>query len=215
MSLPIILGYDIIELVGRGGMGRVYRATQQLLGRTVAIKMLLDADDSELLARFESEARAVASLSHPNIARLFEFAKTESGQPYCVMEFLGGGTLADVISGRPQPWKKAAEILRTLSEAMQAAHLQGILHRDLKPSNILLAGGTDQSVGTESQATRQASDSDSTDHFARSKLTAILEFSTACLRIADFGLARQISVDSHVTPGGTHQTGSLFRTSRM
>ena len=202
MSLPTIPGYDILELVGRGGMGRVYRATQQLLGRTVAVKMLLDADDSELLIRFESEARAVASLSHPNIARLFEFAKTESGQPYCVMEFLSGGTLADMVSGRPQPWKKAAEILRTLAEAMHAAHLQGILHRDLKPSNILLASKANQSTGFESQVTSQVGDSGSADSSSNFALTSVSEISTEWLRIADFGLARQISVDSHVTRTG-------------
>ena len=83
--MPIIPGYEVTGLIGRGGMGRVYRAVDQRLGRTVAVKMLLDAEDSELLSRFESEARAVASLSHPNIIRLFEFAKTESGQPFCAV----------------------------------------------------------------------------------------------------------------------------------
>ena len=198
MSLPTIPGYDITELVGRGGMGRVCRATHRQLGRTVAIKMLVDADDPELLARFESEARAVASLTHPNIAQLFEFAKTESGQPYCVMEFLGGGTLADRISGRPQPPKKAAEILKTLAVAIHAAHQQGVLHRDLKPSNLLLEAIPDQAAAVA----RRVGDSDTSLVDATGDANSISELSPNRLRIADFGLARKISADSHVTRTG-------------
>lgn len=199
MSLLTIPGYDITELVGRGGMGRVYRATHLQLGRTVAIKMLVDAEDSELLSRFESEARALASLTHPNIAQLFEFAKTESGQPYCVMEFLGGGTLADLISGRPQPPMKAAEVLRTLAVAMQAAHLQGILHRDLKPSNLLIESTPDHAAA---ETFRRANGSDSTIDSAKVGAQSLAELAPSRLRIADFGLARQISADSHVTRTG-------------
>ena len=209
MSMPTIPGYEVTDLVGRGGMGRVYRATDRRLGRTVAVKMLVDADDPELLARFESEARAVSSLSHPNITRLFEFAKTESGLPYCVMEFIAGGTLADVISGRPMPWKAAAEIVETLAGAIHTAHLAGILHRDLKPANVLIAGSPrwDADIA-ESGSTMDLAQASSvgTDSGKATAISAKPASSTSIrpemLRVSDFGLARKIAADSHVTRTG-------------
>ncbi len=209
MSMPTIPGYNVTELVGRGGMGRVYRATDLRLGRTVAVKVLLDADDPELLTRFESEARAVASLSHPNIARLFEFAKTDSGQPCCVMEFVGGGTLADALAGKPVPAKLAAEILTTLARAIQAAHHEGILHRDLKPANVLIAGSATKISEADPGRTEYAGSAFVTDpgrgmdpSGERMPSGAVADFSPARLRIADFGLARRIQADSHVTRTG-------------
>ena len=209
MSLPTIPGYDVTELVGRGGMGRVYRATDRRLGRTVAIKLLVDSDDSELISRFESEAQAVANLAHPNITRLFEFSKTEAGLPYCVMEYIDGGTLADALAGRPMSWKIAAEITETLAIAIQAAHLAGILHRDLKPANILIAGST--------RPDSAASEPGSTKNFDRTSAAEVdierrtetsrkspsrVNIRPEMLRVSDFGLARKIAAESHVTRTG-------------
>lgn len=209
MSLPKIPGYEVTELIGRGGMGRVYRAIDCQLGRTVAVKMLVDAEDPELLSRFESEAKAVACLAHPNITRLFEFSRTESGTPFCVMEYIAGGSLADVVSGHPQPQRLAAEIILTLARAIQAAHDAGILHRDLKPANILIAG--------EKQSNAILSKSATTHDFSRDQsndtrpirspslepesnlITSVLPES---LRISDFGLARKFACESHVTRTG-------------
>jgi serine/threonine protein kinase len=165
MSMPAIPGYEVTDLIGRGGMGRVYRATDRRLGRTVAVKMLVDADDPELLSRFEAEAKAVASMSHPNITRLFEFARTEQGTPYCVMEYIAGGTLADALAGRPVEARLAARIVQTLALAIQSAHAQGILHRDLKPANILMAVPGDSGPAASEIATTTRADSHGTDRW--------------------------------------------------
>lgn len=186
MSMPAIPGYEVTDLIGRGGMGRVYRARDRRLGRTVAVKMLVDADDPELLSRFEAEAKAVASISHPNITRLFEFARTEQGTPYCVMEYIAGGTLADALSGRPVEARLAAKIVQTLGIAIQSAHAQGILHRDLKPANILMATQGDSGSAASEVATTTHAES------IRPEL----------LRVTDFGLARRIAGESDVTRTG-------------
>ncbi|MBL8814000.1 MAG: serine/threonine protein kinase [Planctomycetaceae bacterium] len=184
--MPAIPGYEVTDLIGRGGMGRVYRATDRRLGRTVAVKMLVDADDPELLSRFEAEAKAVASISHPNITRLFEFARTEQGTPYCVMEYIAGGTLADALAGRPVEARLAAKIVQTLAHAIQSAHAQGILHRDLKPANILMA--------TQGDSGSAASDVAATTHAESIR--------PELLRVTDFGLARRIAGESDVTRTG-------------
>jgi len=209
MSMPTIPGYEVTKLIGRGGMGRVYRATDQKLGRTVAVKMLVDADDPELLSRFEAEAKAVACLAHPNITRLFDFARTESGVPYCVMEYIAGGTLADMLAGRPILPKQAAQIIHTLSLAIQTAHAEGILHRDLKPANILIAG-PDRSDGKPlaSGSTQRISPGSLRDTPAVAMASTTGDAGTSnnirpeMLRVSDFGLARRIAGDSHVTRTG-------------
>ena len=209
MSMPTIPGYEVTKLIGRGGMGRVYRATDQKLGRTVAVKMLVDADDPELLSRFEAEAKAVACLAHPNITRLFDFARTESGVPYCVMEYIAGGTLADMLAGRPILPKQAAQIIHTLSLAIQTAHAEGILHRDLKPANILIAG-PDRSDGKPlaSGSTQSISPGSLRDTPAVAMASTTGDAGTSnnirpeMLRVSDFGLARRIAGDSHVTRTG-------------
>ena len=207
--MPTIPGYVVTELIGRGGMGRVYRATDQQLGRTVAVKMLVDADDPELLSRFESEAKAVGSLAHPNITRLFEFGRTEFGVPYCVMEYIAGGTLADVIDGRPILPKKAAEIMHTLSLAIQTAHAAGILHRDLKPANILIAASERSGSrpldhrSTENPTTARLLEKRGIDQQPSTAATATPNnIRPDMLRVSDFGLARRIACDSHVTRTG-------------
>ncbi len=138
-DLPRIPGYDVESLLGRGGMGVVYKARHRRLNRPVALKMLLAgayAGPPER-ARFQREAEAVASLHHANIVAVYDVGDHD-GCPYFTMELLEGGSLAQALAGTPQPARPAAALLSTLAEAMQAAHRAGIVHRDLKPANILL-----------------------------------------------------------------------------
>jgi serine/threonine-protein kinase len=143
-DLPRVPGYDVEALLGRGGMGVVYKARHRRLNRPVALKMLLagaHAGPTER-ARFQREAEAVASLRHANIVALYDVSDHE-GCPYFTMELLEGGSLAQAMAGTPQPARQAAALLITLAEAVQVAHQAGIVHRDLKPANILLtAKGT-------------------------------------------------------------------------
>jgi serine/threonine-protein kinase len=143
-QFPRIPGYDFKALLGCGGMGVVYKARHLRLNRAVAVKMLLAGahGSSHERARLQREAEAVASLRHPNIVLVYDVAEHD-GCPFFTMELLEGGSLAQALSGTPQAARQAAEILITLAEAVQVAHLAGIVHRDLKPANILLtAEGT-------------------------------------------------------------------------
>lgn len=136
---PAITGYQITGLIGRGGMGKVYRATDLRLGREVAVKTIVDATDEELVSRFETEARAIAGLDHPNIARMYDFTRTEDGLPACIMELVPGGSLAELIQKQPVSFREAAMIVETIARAVEFSHQAGIVHRDLKPGNILLS----------------------------------------------------------------------------
>lgn len=137
-GLPSIAGYDVQELVGRGGMGKVYRAKHVALGRTIALKVMTHEQDERLTARFRDEARAVAKLQHPNIAQLFDTG-TADGRPYYSMEFADGGTLAGKWDGKPQDPAATAATMECVARAIQHSHEHGILHRDLKPGNVLMA----------------------------------------------------------------------------
>ncbi len=134
-------GHHILDLVGVGGMGRVYRAEQALLGRTVAVKIVhphLMADENSAM-RFLTEARAASQLNHPNSVSVFDFGRTDAGQPYLVMEFLRGKDLAQVAYEEgPLPFSRIADVLRQVLAALGEAHELGIIHRDLKPENIIL-----------------------------------------------------------------------------
>jgi serine/threonine-protein kinase len=139
-ALPATLGdYELVEEIGRGGMGVVYRAVQKSLGRTVALKMLLRRDLASRadLARFRSEAEAAAQLDHPGIVSIFEVGECD-GHPFYSMRFIEGTTLAKQLASVPIPPRDGAALLARVADAVQAAHDRGVLHRDLKPSNILI-----------------------------------------------------------------------------
>jgi predicted Ser/Thr protein kinase len=132
--------YVVTRLLGRGGMGSVYLATQKRLNRPVAIKVLLShlVGSSSMRTRFEREARIVARLRHPAIVTIHDFGMLPSGHAYLVMEYLDGDTLRKTIASGPQPVAPAVELLSTVGEAVDAAHRAGVIHRDLKPENIML-----------------------------------------------------------------------------
>jgi WD40 repeat protein len=137
-------GYEILGLLGRGGMGVVYRARQASLNRIVALKMVLAGAhaDPQRRARFYNEAKAVARLQHPNIVQIFEVSEHGS-LPYYSMEFVENGSLAQRMDGTPWPVAKTVALVEALARAVQAAHQARIIHRDLKPANVLLtAQGT-------------------------------------------------------------------------
>jgi len=131
--------YEIVDLLGAGGMGEVYRARDPRLGREVAIKVLSDrlALDPDALARFEREATSVARLSHPNILSIFEFAR-DAGTVFVVMELVDGETLRAKLSGGPLPSRRAVAYALQIARGMAAAHARGIVHRDLKPENVMI-----------------------------------------------------------------------------
>jgi tetratricopeptide (TPR) repeat protein len=136
LDLP---GYAILGMLGRGGMGVVYKARQVRLNRVVALKMIRDGHlaSAEGLARFPIEAEVVARFQHPNIVQIHEVGDW-NGQPYLALEFVEGGSLAQKLQETPLPDREAAALVRTLAQAIHAAHQRGIVHRDLKPSNVLL-----------------------------------------------------------------------------
>jgi Tol biopolymer transport system component len=134
--------YQIIDLLGAGGMGTVYRALDTSLGREVAIKALGHAfrGDAGSLRRFEREARVLAAMSHPNIAAIYGLERL-GGSPYLVLERVEGETLAHRIARGPLPWQEAAAIAIQIIDGLEEAHGKGVIHRDLKPSNVMLAPG--------------------------------------------------------------------------
>ncbi|MCH5378253.1 MAG: serine/threonine protein kinase, partial [Planctomycetes bacterium] len=140
LQLPCrFAGYELLEEIGRGGMGIVYRSRQLNLDREVAVKMILrgplaSGADRE---RFRVEAEATARLDHPNIVPVYEVGESQ-GRPYFSMKYIHGRTLSGLLAERPLPPREAAAILAEVARGIHYAHQRGILHRDLKPSNILI-----------------------------------------------------------------------------
>ncbi len=137
--LPAVPGYELLGVLGRGGMGVVYKARHLKLDRLVALKMVLagaHAGPAER-ARFQREVEAVARLQHPHVVQIYEVGERPEG-PYCALEFVDGGSLDRKLRGQPQPARQVAELVDVVARAVHAAHERGIVHRDLKPANVLL-----------------------------------------------------------------------------
>jgi tetratricopeptide (TPR) repeat protein len=190
-AVPAVPGYEVLEELGRGGMGVVYKARQLGLERLVALKMILAASaaGAEQRARFQTEAEALARVRHPNIVEVHAYG-THEGQPYFSLEYVSGGSLARHLAGRPLPPADAARLVEPLARAVAALHAEGILHRDLKPGNVLL------SVAPACGFTFAASDA------ANAKPQAAAGFVP---KVSDFGLAR-------LGDAGTTVSGALLGT---
>ncbi len=136
---PAIQGYELLAELGRGGMGVVYKARHLRLGRLVALKMILAGGHAgdQALARFRTEAEAIARLQHPGVVQIYEIGEHD-GLPFFAMEYCPDGSLDRKLAGAPLPPREAAALAEMLARAMHAAHQAGVVHRDLKPANVLL-----------------------------------------------------------------------------
>ena len=172
---PSLRGYELLEPLGRGGMGIVFKARQVALNRVVAVKMTSWGflSPSEDRARFRNEAEAAAQLQHPNLVQIHEIGE-QDGELYLALEYVGGGTLEAWLANQPQPPRRAAELLETLARAIHYAHERNIIHRDLKPSNILLVADVQGDKPCQPLVPK----------------------------IADFGLAKQMGRDLQLTQTG-------------
>src|SRR5438477_3074051 len=134
--------YEILEEIGRGGMGVIYRARQQHSRRVVAVKRIFahQVNSHETLVRFRREAEAVASLDHPNILPIYEVSENEEGLPFFSMKYAGGGSLLEAAPALRNEPRRAVALMAKIARAVQYAHVKGILHRDLKPGNVMLDG---------------------------------------------------------------------------
>ena len=132
--------YRLMEVLGRGGMGAVYRAHHILMDKPVAVKVLRSelASDPEAVARFHREARSASRLDHEHVIRVTDFGQTDDGLLFLVMELLDGSNLAVLLRGGPLPWRRAAIIARDIALGLAHAHELGVVHRDLKPENVVL-----------------------------------------------------------------------------
>ncbi len=173
---PEFPGYQLLEVLGRGGMGVVYKARQTSLNRVVALKVLPAGAyvGSQVAARFRIESEAAARLQHPNIVQVYEAGEC-GGVPFYAMEYVAGRSLAQVLRDGPLPPREAAVCLEQLARAVHYAHDQGVVHRDLKPANIMMAA-----CGFAESARPQA----------------------AVPKIADFGLAKALDAGAELTVTG-------------
>src|SRR6476646_4187924 len=132
--------YEILDEIGRGGMGVIYRARQRHSRRTVAVKRVLSyrADSHEALQRFRREAQAVASLDHPNILPIYEVSESEDGLPFFSMKFAENGSLQENAPSLRNAPRRCVQLMAKVALAVEYAHSRGVLHRDIKPGNILL-----------------------------------------------------------------------------
>jgi serine/threonine protein kinase len=205
VSVP---GYRVLDILGRGGMGVVYKAVQEKANRFVALKMILagaHADTAEKV-RFRAEAEAAARLSHPQIVQLYEVGETPEGFPFFSLEFVSGGTLAGRLKAGPLLPLVAADLVVLLARAMDYAHQRGVIHRDLKPLNILLEGAPEGDAG----APRVRSQTDRTLKVHGSTApsgSSVPESAPLVPKISDFGLAKHLDA-----PDGPTRTGAIMGT---
>jgi predicted Ser/Thr protein kinase len=205
-----ISDYELLEEIGRGGMGVVFKARQKSLDRIVALKMLRGGEysDRDERARFQSEAQALARLQHANIVQIYEAGET-GGQSFLSVEFVDGRSLANYLDGTPMPPRPAAALMEVLARAMHYAHERGIIHRDLKPSNILLQppaevrrhGDKEQSRQTDKEAGRQGDKGDS------ARAVSLSDFHP---KITDFGVAKRLDTASDTRSGAVLGTPSYM-----
>jgi WD40 repeat protein len=188
----VLPGYQILEVLGRGGMGVVYKARQVGLNRLVALKVVLAGAHAspEDMVRFLAEAEAAAQLHHPNIVQIYHVGR-HGEVPFFSLEFIDGGSLAQRLNGAPQQPRAAARLIECLARAVHVAHEHGIVHRDIKPANILLASVVrcPSSVATAGEASG-ADNGPGTSDYGQPKLT-------------DFGLAKRVEAGSGLTQTGT------------
>ena len=184
--------FEILEEVGRGGMGVVYQARQKSLDRIVALKMIREASlaTADDRARFKAEAEAAARLKHPNIVTVYEVGAV-GGRAYICMEFVGGRTLAQRVADGPLPPREAARLVAVIARAVHHAHLHGILHRDLKPSNILLGNAECGMRNAESRTGLPVCDS-----------AFRIPHSAIDPKVTDFGLAKKLDQTATFTSTG-------------
>jgi WD40 repeat protein/tetratricopeptide (TPR) repeat protein len=182
-------GYEILAELGRGGMGVVYKARQIQLNRVVALKMILAGGHASAadLARFRTEAEAIARLQHPNIVQIHEVGEHE-GKPFFSLEFCGGGSLTEKLNGTPLAPTAAARVVESLALAMDFAHKHGVIHRDLKPANVLLA--------TEATEKKRG----------LSSVSSVSSVAGLFPKITDFGLAKKLD------EAGQTQSGAIMGT---
>lgn len=181
-TLPRAFGdYELLEELGRGGMGVVYKARQKSLNRIVALKMLLhgEAASADDRARIRAEAKAAALLKHPNIVAVFDVGECD-GRDYFTMPFIEGKSLAHLLAEGPMPPRDAAQLVATVAHAVHHAHQQGIIHRDLKPGNILISD-----VGNAVSSSARTQTAANEIRNSKSEIRTPL--------VTDFGLAKQLA----------------------
>jgi serine/threonine protein kinase len=192
--IGVIVGthYQILSLIGRGGMSTVFKARHQLLKKMVALKILTPQFrvDQQKLLRFQQEAISVGRLDHPNIIKIYEFAVPEDREPYLVMDYVEGTTLADEIARSPLPLSRALNIFKQICLGLSHAHKMGVIHRDLKPSNVMIA--SDSSTGNDTPSIE--------------KIEKIKKIEN--IKIVDFGIAKVLTPELSAVK--LTQTGEIF-----